>query len=86
MSLRCGGRTQWGAPAPRNEGGRRKVRECIICGKRPSKGHKVSHSGRRTKRWFYPNLQKLRIVWGGRVITAYVCTKCLKAGKVKRPA
>lgn len=68
------------------KGGQPKMRECIVCGKRPSKGHTVSHSGRRTKRWFYPNLQKIRIVWGGRVVRAYVCTKCLKSGKVKRPA
>mgnify|MGYP006279077817 CR=1 FL=1 len=31
---------------------------CEITGKRMITGHKVSHSNVKTKRWFYPNLQK----------------------------
>jgi large subunit ribosomal protein L28 len=37
-----------------------------------------------TKRRFTPNLQRLRIVLGGRPTRAYVCTRCLKAGKVEK--
>ncbi len=29
---------------------------CQITGKRAITGHNVSHSNRKTKRWFYPNL------------------------------
>lgn len=33
-------------------------RECQLTGKKPLKGHKVSHSNVKTKRRFLPNLQK----------------------------
>lgn len=35
---------------------------CQITGKRPSTGHNVSHSVRRTKRRFLPNLQWKRLI------------------------
>jgi large subunit ribosomal protein L28 len=35
-----------------------------------------------TKRRFDPNLQKVRILVDGAPRRAYVCTRCLKAGKV----
>ena len=37
-----------------------------------------------TKRRFNPNLQKVRILDGGAQKRAYVCTRCLKAGKVTK--
>jgi large subunit ribosomal protein L28 len=37
-----------------------------------------------TKRRFDPNLQKIRIVDGGSPKRAYVCTRCIKAGKVTK--
>lgn len=37
-----------------------------------------------TKRRFEANLQKLRILKDGIAVRAYVCTRCLKAGKVQR--
>jgi large subunit ribosomal protein L28 len=37
-----------------------------------------------TKRRFNPNLQKVRILENGAPKRAYVCTRCLKAGKVVR--
>jgi len=33
---------------------------CQLTGKRPLKGHRVSHSNHKTKRRFLPNLQKKR--------------------------
>jgi large subunit ribosomal protein L28 len=57
---------------------------CAICGKKPSFGHNRSHSMVATKRRFEPNLQRLRIVLGGRPTRAFVCTRCLKAGKVEK--
>jgi large subunit ribosomal protein L28 len=60
------------------------ARVCAICGKKPSFGHNRSHSMVATKRRFNPNLQRLRIVLGGRPTRAYVCTRCLKAGKVEK--
>jgi large subunit ribosomal protein L28 len=60
------------------------MRICLICGKKPSVGNKVSHSNRKTKRMWLPNLQYVKIVVKGKKIKAYVCTKCLKAGKVTK--
>jgi large subunit ribosomal protein L28 len=37
-----------------------------------------------TKRRFNPNLQHVRIVLDGKPTRAYVCTRCLKAGKVAK--
>ena len=37
-----------------------------------------------TKRRFDPNLQRVRVNLGGKAQRAYVCTRCLKAGKVTR--
>jgi large subunit ribosomal protein L28 len=45
-------------------------------------GMAVSHSHRRTKRLWLPNLQKVTILVKGKKQKEYVCTKCLKAGKV----
>jgi len=59
---------------------------CDICGKGVQSGHNISHSHRRTKRRWLPNLQRLRIVKDGRRMRARVCTSCLKAGKVQRSA
>jgi len=37
-----------------------------------------------TKRRFDPNLQRVRIMLKGTATRAYVCTRCLKAGKVEK--
>ncbi|MEZ4886275.1 MAG: 50S ribosomal protein L28 [Chitinophagales bacterium] len=33
---------------------------CELTGKKPITGNNVSHSNRKTKRWFHPNIQKKR--------------------------
>ncbi|MDH3774491.1 MAG: 50S ribosomal protein L28, partial [Deltaproteobacteria bacterium] len=40
---------------------------CQICGKRPQTGHNVSHANNKTKRRWYPNLQRVRTVQDGAV-------------------
>ena len=37
-----------------------------------------------TKRRFDPNLQRIRVLLQGRKQRAYVCTRCLKSGKVQK--
>ena len=37
-----------------------------------------------TKRRFDPNLQRVRVLLEGQGDRAYVCTRCLKAGKVQK--
>jgi large subunit ribosomal protein L28 len=60
------------------------ARVCHSCGKRPAFGQSRSHSMVASKRRFDPNLQKVRIVEKGAPLRAYVCTRCLKAGKVTK--
>ena len=57
---------------------------CAICGKGPGFGNNRSHSMVATKRRFNPNLQRVRILLAGKAQRAYVCTRCLKAGKVTK--
>ena len=37
-----------------------------------------------TRRRFNPNLQKVRVLLNGVAQRAYVCTRCLKAGKIQK--
>ena len=57
---------------------------CDVCGKGPSFGHNISHSHRRTKRRWNPNIQRVRAMVGRTPKRLNVCTSCLKAGKVAR--
>jgi large subunit ribosomal protein L28 len=42
----------------------------------------VSHSHRRTKRRWNPNIQRVRTLVNGNTKRRDVCTSCIKAGKV----
>jgi large subunit ribosomal protein L28 len=55
---------------------------CDICGKTPGFGNNISHSHRRTRRRFNPNVQRMRVLVDGAPKRLNVCTKCLKANKV----
>ncbi len=55
---------------------------CEVCGKHPSWGMSVSHSHRRTKRRWNPNIQRVRAVVSGSAKRINVCTGCIKSGKV----
>jgi large subunit ribosomal protein L28 len=59
-------------------------RVCHSCGKRPAFGNSRSHSMVATKRRFDANLQKVRIRDDGSLKRVYVCTRCLKAGKITK--
>lgn len=72
-------------------------RVCAICAKGPSAGRTYKRRGLakkkggvgrkitgKTKRFFYPNLQKTRVIINGTVKRIYLCTKCLKKGKVQK--
>jgi large subunit ribosomal protein L28 len=61
------------------------ARICSVCDKGRMGGNLVSHSHRKTPRTWKPNLHKVKAVSeNGSVDSVYVCSKCLKAGKVKR--
>jgi large subunit ribosomal protein L28 len=57
---------------------------CDVCGKGPGFGNSISHSHRRTKRRWNPNIQRVRAMVGATPKRVNVCTSCLKAGKVAR--
>jgi large subunit ribosomal protein L28 len=60
------------------------ARACYSCGKGPAVGNNVSHANNRTKRRWLPNLQRVRIVENGDVKRVRVCSRCIKAGKVRK--
>ena len=62
------------------------ARVCDVCGKGPVVGHNVSHANNKTKRIWYPNLQKIQVVdeKTGSVKKRKVCTRCLRSGSVKK--
>ena len=63
------------------------AQRCDICGKGPQFGSRVSHAHNVTNRRFNPNLQKVRaILENGTHQRVRVCTRCLRSGKVKKPA
>jgi large subunit ribosomal protein L28 len=71
---------------------------CSYCEKAPVTGKKYVHRGvakykggigrkvtGKTKRWFRPNLQHLKVVeTNGHVHRAWVCTKCIKSGRINK--
>ena len=60
-------------------------RVCCICEKGKMSGNLVSHSNRKTPRTWNANVHKVKTVHdNGRVSSEYVCTKCMKSGKVTR--
>lgn len=52
--------------------------KCEVCGKSPQFGHNVSHSMRHTKRQFKPNIQRVKVMEGGRLVSKYMCTRCIR--------
>ncbi|MGI5879356.1 MAG: 50S ribosomal protein L28 [Syntrophomonadaceae bacterium] len=58
--------------------------KCEVCGKGVSFGKKYSHSHIRTNRQWKPNVQRVKVVVNGTPRKAYVCTRCLRSGKVER--
>lgn len=62
-------------------------RVCSVCGKGKMAGNTVSHSNRKAPRHWNANVQKVTIVDDKGVASKeYVCTRCLRSGKVTRKA
>ncbi len=74
-------------------------RICEICGKKPAAGRRITRRGLAkkkggvgqritgiTKRRFLPNLKRVKAIINGKTKRIKICTKCLKAGKVKKAA
>jgi len=70
---------------------------CAICGKKEAAGRIIVRKGlakkkggtgkktsRVSKRTFFANLQKMRILIDNRPKRTYVCTRCIKKGRVQK--
>jgi large subunit ribosomal protein L28 len=58
--------------------------KCDVCDKQVSFGIKVSHSHRRSNRIWKPNIVRVKAIVNGSPKRIYVCTRCLRSGKVTR--
>jgi len=54
------------------------ARKCEICGKGPQFGNRVSHSNKKTRHKFNPNIQNVRIEINGVRRRVKICTSCLR--------
>jgi large subunit ribosomal protein L28 len=55
--------------------------KCMNCGKGVMYGHNVSHSKRRTRKIFKPNLHSARVQTTTGFVRLKLCTKCLRTIK-----
>ncbi len=60
------------------------ARICEICGKKPTTGNNVSHAHNKTRKVWYPNLQKVKARQNGSVRSLRVCTRCIRDGAVAK--
>ena len=58
--------------------------KCAICGKSAHFGNNVSHSHRRSNHMWKSNVKSVRVKVGDSTRRMYVCTSCLRSGKVER--
>ena len=62
--------------------------KCEICEKGMQTGRRISISrsqvSRRAKRVWKPNVKKVKINDNGTIRSIYICTRCLRSGKVTR--
>ena len=58
--------------------------KCAICEKGPHFGNAVSHSHRRSNKIWNSNVKSVRVKVNGATKKMYVCTSCLRSGKVER--
>ena len=58
--------------------------KCAICGKSVHFGNNVSHSHRKSRKMWKSNLKNVRVKTdNGGTKKMYVCTSCLRSGKVE---
>ena len=59
---------------------------CDVCGKKPMSGNNVSHAHNKTRRKWYPNIHKTKVMDKGTTKKINVCTRCLRSGAVVKAA
>ena len=58
--------------------------KCAICERGAHFGNAVSHSHRRSNKMWRTNVKSVRVKVPGGAKKMYVCTSCLKSGRVER--
>lgn len=58
---------------------------CDICGKKSQTGNNVSHAHNKTRKTWGPNLQKVRSLKNGTVMSVRACTRCIRSGAIVKP-
>lgn len=58
--------------------------KCAICEKAAHFGNAVSHSRRRSNKKWNANVKSVKVKVNGASQKMYVCTSCLRSGKVER--
>jgi large subunit ribosomal protein L28 len=58
--------------------------KCSVCNKGVTFGCNVSHSMRHTNRTWKPNVKRIKVIQNGTPKHIYVCTSCMRSGKVQR--
>ena len=70
--------------AKHKQGGASIMAKCQFCEKGVAFGIQVSHSHRRSNRTWKPNVKRVKAIVDGSPKHVYVCTRCLRSGKVTR--
>jgi len=52
--------------------------KCDYCAKTPMFGNNRSHSMRATKRQFKANIQRVKVMENGKLVSRNLCSRCIK--------
>jgi large subunit ribosomal protein L28 len=67
--------------------GEKMTAKCDICGKVPNFGHNVSHSHRKTRKRWDPNIQKIKVKQeNGVSVKKSVCVSCIRSNRIEKVA
>lgn len=58
--------------------------KCQVCGKSVQFGNSVSHSNKKTSKIWHANIKRIRVIDSGSVKRKYVCTRCIRTGKITK--
>lgn len=72
--------------------------QCAICAKKPAKGNQKTYRGKAkylggvgkkitgiNRRWYKPNLQRVRVSENGETVRKRVCVQCIRSGRIQKP-
>jgi len=65
-------------------GGVSMAKFCEVCGKGTISGNSITHSDRKIRRTWKPNVRRINVLENGVSTRKFVCTRCMRSGKVQR--